>query len=95
MKIKEILAKPNVQIVDVRESLEFFFGHVKGSVNIPLSKLDRKMNDFKAMNGPIILVCASGNRSGQAMSFLKSKGIKDVYNGGGWHDVKQLLKASA
>ncbi len=93
MKLQDILAKPDATVVDVRERLEFFFGHLKGSTNIPLSGLPGKLDEFKNMNGPIVLVCRSGNRSGQALNFLKSKGIKNVYNGGSWSDVKRLKRA--
>ncbi len=93
MKLQDILAKPNAIVVDVREPLEFFFGHVKGSKNIPLSRLANRISEFKQMEGPIVLVCRSGNRSGQALNFLKSKGFKNVYNGGSWGDVKRLQRA--
>ena len=42
--------------------------------------------ELKDLNLPLILCCASGNRSGQAQHFLSQKGI-DCYNGGSWLDV--------
>jgi rhodanese-related sulfurtransferase len=38
------------------------------------------------LNAPLILCCASGNRSGQAQHFLSELGI-ECYNGGSWLDV--------
>ena len=69
-------------IIDVREPFEYKMGHVKGAKNIPLSKLDGSSElDSIKTDTPIIVYCASGNRSGMAMSLLKSKGYSNVVNG--------------
>lgn len=73
-------------IVDVRTPGEFMGGHVAGSINIPLQEIQQRIEEIKALPQPIILCCASGNRSGQATSYLKSLGI-DCSNGGSWIDV--------
>jgi rhodanese-related sulfurtransferase len=73
-------------IVDVRTPGEFMGGHVAGSINIPLQEIQERLEELKALPQPIILCCASGNRSGQATSFLKGEGI-DCSNGGSWVDV--------
>jgi rhodanese-related sulfurtransferase len=73
-------------IVDVRSDMEFMGGHVAGSINIPLHEIPQRIEEFKAMAQPIILCCASGNRSGQATAFLKQHGINCI-NGGGWMEV--------
>ena len=76
----------NVTIVDVRTPGEFMGGHVAGSINIPLQEIQSRLDEIKALPQPIILCCASGNRSGQATAFLKSYGV-DCSNGGSWLDV--------
>jgi rhodanese-related sulfurtransferase len=76
-------------IVDVRTPSEFMGGHVTGSINIPLQELMERLDEVKALPQPIILCCASGNRSGQATSYLKSLGI-NCSNGGSWLDVNGL-----
>lgn len=73
-------------IVDVRTPGEFMGGHVAGSINIPLNEIQRRVDEIKALPQPIILCCASGNRSSQATGFLKSCGI-DCMNGGSWLDL--------
>lgn len=70
-------------IIDVRTPAEFMGGHVAGSINIPLNEIPTKVDEIKAMEQPIILCCASGNRSGQATMFLKQFGI-ECANGGSW-----------
>ena len=71
-------------LIDVRTQGEFSTGNPKGSTNIPLDKLNGKVDKIKKLNKPIVLCCASGMRSGRATSILKSKGI-EAYNGGSWH----------
>lgn len=74
-------------IIDVRSPGEFMMGNVEGSINIPLDQVPHKIEDFKNIEGDIILCCASGNRSGQATMFLQQNGMNNVYNGGGWQMV--------
>ena len=90
MDLKKLVNQPGATIIDVREAWEFQMGHVEGSFNIPLSEVYSRMDNFKRMSEPIILVCASGNRSGQAVAILRSQGLENVYNGGGWQDLGYL-----
>ena len=46
-----------------------------------------RWEEFESMSRPLVLFCRSGNRSGQALMFLASKGIEDGMNGGGASDV--------
>jgi phage shock protein E len=73
-------------IVDVRTPSEFMGGHVASSINIPLQDIQQRVEEITKMAQPIVLCCASGNRSGQATVYLKSLGI-DCENGGSWMDV--------
>lgn len=77
-------------IIDVRTPHEFIRGHVPGSINIPLNEIPRHLEEIKSMRQPIILCCASGNRSGQATKILVSHGI-DCANGGPWIEVNSLM----
>lgn len=71
-------------IIDVRSRGEFSMGNVEGSVNIPLNEIPDNVEDIKNMKRPIVLCCASGNRSGQALNYLLSRDVDDCYNGGMW-----------
>ncbi len=77
-------------VVDVRSHGEFQGGHIAGSKNIPLNEIPSRMEEFKSMKN-LVLCCASGNRSGQAASFLKANGI-DCENGGGWMELNYRLQ---
>lgn len=87
--VKEFMEKGAV-IIDVRSPGEFQGGHIKGSKNIPLNVISSKINDIKKLNKPVIACCASGMRSAQATSILKSNGI-DAMNGGGWSSLENKL----
>lgn len=76
-------------VVDVRTNGEFIGGNVVGSINIPLNEIPARINEFSNFKSPIVLCCASGNRSGQATQYLKSNGIS-CENGGSWLNVNAL-----
>lgn len=78
-------------LVDVRSPGEFAEGHVKGSVNIPLDRIQNELAKFKNKKN-IIVFCRSGNRSSQAKSILEANGVKNVTNGGTWQQVNQYVK---
>lgn len=83
----EELLQNGAILVDVRTREEYQSGHAKEAVNMPLDKLSTLSSQLPA-DRPIITVCQSGIRSKSAVSQLKSKGFKEVYNGGGWFNFK-------
>ena len=91
MNLREIVKSKNTTIIDVRTNEEFSEGNVDNSINIPLHELSEKVDELKEIQ-PIVLCCRSGHRSGKAEVFLRSHGLDDVYNGGGWLEVISLLK---
>jgi phage shock protein E len=89
-KIKDALRKGAV-VIDVRSGIEFDQGRVRDSINIPVDRISVNIQRIKGFNKPVILVCNSGSRSGQAAEILKRNGIKEVYNGGSWENVLKIL----
>lgn len=79
-------------IVDVRTHSEFQGGNIAGSINIPLDQIPSRIEEFKNKEN-LILCCASGNRSGQAVNYLKSNGI-ECENGGGWMELNYKLQSA-
>jgi len=88
-RVQEMLNDGAV-IIDVRTPGEFQGGHVVGSKNIPLQEVGSKVKKLKKLNKPIVLCCASGSRSGHAVSILKPLGI-DCENGGSWTRVNSMV----
>ncbi len=66
-------------LVDVRTVGEFMGGHVPHAINIPLHEFSSRASELP-QDKPIIVICATGNRSRSACSFLANAGRKDVYN---------------
>ena len=79
-------------IIDVRSEGEFYSGHIENSLNIPLSELSSKIDQFKDKNQPIITCCASGIRSAGAAKIFSAKGYTNVVNGGGWSSLDRKIK---
>ena len=89
--VKDALQKGAI-IIDVRHVNEYDQGRVPESINIPLNMISFNIERIKGMERPVVLCCASGNRSGQAARILKSNGIKEVHNGGSWMSVLKIVK---
>ena len=65
--------------LDIREASEFTKEHIAESMNMPLSTLAEEVSKLKDLSQPIILVCASGQRTSSAAKQLRSKGFSDIY----------------
>ncbi len=86
MEVGQIIKNNEGTILDVRTEGEFIGGNVAGSINIPVQELMERLDEVKKMKEPLILCCASGQRSGMAQQMLSNEGF-ECYNGGGWMDV--------
>lgn len=72
---------PALQIVDVREEVEFIdkLGHLPGARLVPLSQLMGRLDEFDRER-PVVAVCRSGVRSAQASVLLTKAGFDNVAN---------------
>ena len=86
MNLEEIIKNNEGTILDVRTEGEFMGGNVVGSLNIPVQEIMDRLDEVKKMKEPLVLCCASGQRSGMAQQLLSAEGV-ECYNGGGWMDV--------
>ena len=92
MNLSELIKDTKTSIIDVRTTEEFENSRVEGSVNIPLNLVPDNIETLKKMQ-PLVLCCAAGVRSGQAMEYLKINGLVKVYNGGSWQNVEKILNS--
>ncbi|HEX7575741.1 MAG TPA: rhodanese-like domain-containing protein [Candidatus Methanoperedens sp.] len=81
---KEMIAKGEVFILDVRTPGEYASGHIKNSTllavqDIPANELDLKLRELPK-NGSILVYCKSGGRSAAASTILAGNGFSKVYN---------------
>jgi rhodanese-related sulfurtransferase len=75
-------------VIDVRTVNEYDGGHFPGTKNIPLHMLPTKLNEIKKWKKPVVVVCASGMRSGQAKVLLTANGV-ETYNAGSWTNLSR------
>lgn len=90
----DVLKSGNYALIDVREPLELDMdGEIDGAQNIPLGQVESRKDEILSIDKPIVLFCRSGNRSGKALEYLKSKGLQNGYNGGGWFELKNTISS--
>jgi phage shock protein E len=85
-----LMEEEDAVIVDVRTQAEFMKGHIKGSINMPIGDLRKRMLELNH-DKPIITCCRSGGRSSMAKGLLAAAGYK-VYNGGGWQSLQSRIR---
>ena len=66
--------RAGARVVDVRESQEYRQGHVPGALLMPLGQVRARMGELLEQ-GPIYVICASGNRSRTAAAWMTAAGI--------------------
>jgi molybdopterin/thiamine biosynthesis adenylyltransferase/rhodanese-related sulfurtransferase len=82
-EVHELLAE-GVSIVDVREAEEFAAGHIPGAAHVPRSYLETRIEGVVPdRSTPVILYCASGNRSAYGAHTLR----QDL----GYENVRSML----
>lgn len=93
MSLIDVLKGGNYYLIDVREPMELEMdGNIERAQNIPLGEIDERKDEILAIEQPVVLFCRSGNRSGKALEYLTSVGLKGGYNGGGWAELKETLE---
>jgi rhodanese-related sulfurtransferase len=72
-------ATPAPLLVDVREPSEFVEFRAEGAVLVPLSTFLLRYRELP-QDRPLLMICRTGARSGQATAFLLANGWSDVVN---------------
>ncbi|MCK9381266.1 MAG: rhodanese-like domain-containing protein [Sulfuritalea sp.] len=91
-----LINREDALVLDVRETGEWGSGHIAGARHITLAQLEKRMSELeKFKDRPIIICCATGNRSSSACGKLKKGGFEKVFNlrGGvsGWLEANLPL----
>jgi rhodanese-related sulfurtransferase len=67
--------------VDVREPAEFKSGHIPNARNVPLGQVGDRLKELEKFKArPILLTCATGNRSATAGGTLQKAGFGQVFS---------------
>ena len=72
------LVKEGAQLLDVRTPGEYSGGHLRGSLNIPVQVLAKRLRELDAKRG-VVVYCQSGMRSRSASAMLRAEGF-EVYD---------------
>ncbi len=99
---RDLLAKlgngAGIQLVDVREPVEFRQGHIAGARNVPIHDLPKQLAQLNLDAArPVVAICLSGHRSVPAYRLLKRFGLPHVYSLSGgmmawWRDNLPMEK---
>ena len=79
-----LMNREKASVIDVSEPGEYAVGHIVGSKNIPIGRLEVAPELPKNKTLPVVLVCATGKRAAKAAKALEAKGYaKAVVLAGG------------
>jgi rhodanese-related sulfurtransferase len=76
---REMLARDDVVVIDVREPHEYQAGHVPGARLIPVNSVFTRHQELPR-DKDIIFVCAVGQRSALACEMAAAAGLTRLYN---------------
>ena len=75
----QLINREKAVVIDVCEPAEYQAGHVGGARSIPLGELEAKLpGAVKNKATPLVLVCASGMRSGRAVAIARKLGYDNT-----------------
>ncbi|GGL38492.1 MBL fold metallo-hydrolase [Phycicoccus endophyticus] len=90
----EAVARPAVQVVDIRNAGELESGGIPGARHIALAELARRSSELDPSH-PVLLYCAGGWRSSVGASVLRAQGFSDVSDVIGGYAAWDQAHASA
>ena len=98
-EVVRLMNREKASVIDVSEPGEYAAGHIVGSRNIPIGRLEVAPELPKNKTLPVVLVCASGKRAATAAKALQAKGYANavVLAGGlaGWKTANLPVEKAA
>jgi rhodanese-related sulfurtransferase len=77
--LSQIKEGSDIVLIDVREPDEYAEAHIPGVILMPLGDVPNRVAEIPK-DKTVILTCRTGNRSGQAATWLRGQGYSDVHN---------------
>lgn len=93
-QVKEKIEK-GALLVDVRTPEETKDGYIKGALLIDSREFAERTDELGSdAEREIVVYCRSGHRSGNVAAFLIERGFPNVFNGGGYKDLVEVLPST-
>jgi rhodanese-related sulfurtransferase len=98
-----LINREKAVLIDVSEPDEFAKGHPNGARNVPLAKLEGKLEGSKDLPSnkalPLVVVCPTGSRASRAAGLLRKAGYEKAQplagGLGAWREAKLPVEKSA
>lgn len=75
----------NAQLIDIRPKKKFDTGFIQGSRNIPFTELSNRLDEVRAIEAPVIIICDMGIQAGAAIQLIGKDNVYRLDGGvGGW-----------
>lgn len=82
----------NAQLIDIRAKKKFETGYIQGSRNIPFTDIKDRLEEIRAIEQPIIIVCDMGMQAGAAIQMIGKDTVYRLEGGiGGWQGAGMPL----
>lgn len=91
--MRSLVNDPQTTLIDVRIPEQYAEGTAKDAINIPLKDLESQVEDLKSKD-KIVVFCNTGKQAASAKELLNKHGIKNVYSGTSWKNVKAIQEDS-
>jgi len=92
---QQFCSEPHI-LLDVRQAGEWADAHPAPAIHIPLGEIAQRMQELDKQI-PVVVICASGNRSAMAATKLAKAGFDTVYNFSGgmgaWQSAGLAVKS--
>lgn len=73
--VRDMVNGKSATLIDVRTPAEFAQANIRGSKNIPLAELEKRLHDIDK-NKEVIITCRTGMRAKKALGILRKKDIQ-------------------
>lgn len=76
-----LINREDAVVIDIRDQNEYARGHIPNARHIPTAEFERRKAELeKIKTRPLIVYCATGARSGAALTALRKAGFEKLFN---------------
>ena len=82
-EVEAMKSVENAVLLDVRSEEEYSGGHIPGSKNVPVEKIEKVVDVITDKNTPVYVYCLRESRSATAVSAMEKMGYTNAKSIGG------------